>query len=214
MSYAGFYADTEITAFKDPDYSDYKIIKVMIAIIGLDLDSKAAAEKIFVKEFNDIQKERKVFYSRKAMDIIAISSLDIYPPTRKYTQEQFNTLIEENEFDSILLIELIDEYSTKTYVPETSYTTETGRIYGNNFNSSSTTVKSGGYYVSKPRIKMDLKIYDTINSKTIWVANTFTKGNGYAEFNDLMKSAAKETVNRLIKDDLFKPKTEPFLQKE
>lgn len=207
-SYAGIFsaADAKTTAFKDPDYKDYKIIKVMITIPGLDLDSRAKSEKTFVEKFTEARTASKTIFSKKAaIDVTAVSSLDILLPTRKYTQDEFEALIKEHEIDSILLIKVTAQYSDEIYMPESSYTTETGNVYGNVFNSFSTTVTSGGYSFSYPKAKMDLKLYDTITGKTIWMANAFASGNEFANFNSLMKSVAKETITKLTEADLVKP---------
>jgi len=194
-SHAGFLANTEITSIKDPAFANQKISNVLIWVVGLDLNSQSKAEKIFTKRFTE-----------KKINLSSISSLSVILPTRKYTDEELLRVIQESKADSILTIQLTDKYTEKTYVPESTNTTGTGALNGNQFHIDTNTYKSGGYYISKPRIKMELKLFNAVSGDTMWIADVLSMGNGFAGFEDLIKSVAKEVFKQLSKDGLFNSK--------
>ena len=58
------------------------------------------------------------------------------------------------------------------------------------------------YYVSKPRVRHEIVLFDVATRQTVWVGSSLTKGNARAGSDDLVESLAGETVKQLIKSGL------------
>jgi hypothetical protein len=103
-----------------------------------------------------------------------------------------------------LLIILTDAYTSKSYVPPTTTTRGTASSSGNVVNYYGTTQQYGGYYVSKPRVKYEIQLFDVETKKMAWISSSYTRGNAYAGFRTMANSLAAATVGQLAKDGLLK----------
>ena len=103
----------------------------------------------------------------------------------------------------MLTVTLTDSYTQKSFVPGSSKTTGSATLSGNVVNYSSRTQQSGGYYISKPRVRYELKLLDVSTGKTIWVATSRTRGNAFARFDTLIQSLSQTAIRKLQEDKLI-----------
>lgn len=198
---AGGCAVTELSSFTDPDFTNYHPARVMLTA-GLEhLDQKAEAEDIFLDAF-------------KGLDLSCCRSIDVLLPTRQYADEELFAALKKAQVQAVLLIRETDYYEDLAYVPQTSTTSSYGNLSANTYYSgnraytygtghgTSYTTTSGGYYVSKPRVRHELKLYDVPSKRVAWIGGAFTQGSGKAQFEHLIGSLARETARRLKKDGL------------
>ena len=61
---------------------------------------------------------------------------------------------------------------------------------------------TGGYYVSSPRVRHELTLYDRETKRMAWVATSLTKGDSQAGFEHLIRALADEAVETLADDGL------------
>lgn len=194
-------ASTEMRTFTDPDFKDYHCKHVLVAVRLPHLDQQADAEDVFLKKFADT-------------DVRCSRSVDILPPTRQFSDEEMFAVIAEQGIGSVLIIRETQYYEDQVYIPESSTTNTYGTLSANTYyhgntastygslNATSYTHKSGGYYVSKPRVRHELELYDVASRKVAWIGGAFTRGNAKANFKTLITALASETVKMFKKDGL------------
>lgn len=185
----------DITSFKDPTFSGYKISKIMFCSMEKDLREKNQIEEKFVKKFSN---------NKFLLD--PVSSLKFILPTKQYTIEDFNKIMNDNNIRSVMVITIIGSYNNQSYIPETSFTTISGYVNGNNLNATQNTVKNGGYYVSTEDLKFELRILDVATGNTVWLANSLASGTPYSSFNNLIAVVIKKTFKQMQKDGLLNEK--------
>jgi hypothetical protein len=113
-------------------------------------------------------------------------------------------LLSERKITGVLLITLTDAYSKQVYVPASSSTQGQATLSGNTINFSSHTEEYGGYHVSKPRVRYEIRLYDVAKGSTAWLATSLTRGNAFARFDTLIGSLADTSVEKLKNDGLLK----------
>ena len=184
-------ASTSITSFLDPSFSTKSFHRILIVSPFADLESRTKAESVFV--------ERLAKFS-----VEGIPSIRIFMPTRTYTTEELLKLLSENKVEGVLLVTLTDAYTTQAYVPASSSTYGQATLTGNTINYLSHTQQYGGYYISKPRVRYEMRLFDVLTGNTAWVATSVTRGNAFARFDTLIGSLAETTVEKLKEDGLIK----------
>jgi hypothetical protein len=185
-------AVTDITSFRDPAFSGRIYHKLLIFAPFKDIESRIKMENAF-----------KNWRPQSIHTAKRIPSIEIIVPTRSYTDEDIDEILLENSIDGVLLLIMTDAYSTQSYVPPTSSTQGFATFSGNVANYYQTTKQYGGYYVSKPRIKFEIYLYDVSLKKVAWMSSSLTSGNAFARFGTLANSLAGTTMKRLIKDGLL-----------
>jgi hypothetical protein len=183
-------ATTKITSFCDPEFKGKTFHRLLIYAPFKDIESRMEMENAFKIHF--------------ASPTIAVTSFRLIMPTRSYTDAELDNILMENKVDGIILIILTDAYSSQTYVPASSSTRGTASSYGNLVNYYATTQQYGGYYVSKPRVKYEIQLFDVGTKKIAWISSSLTRGNKFAGFGTMANSLAAATVNKLSKDGLLR----------
>lgn len=183
-------AATKMTAVRDPAASTLLYRNIVIIAPFSDLESRTIAENAFVQKLSE-------------HGVQGISSITLFLPTRTYTEKELLSIIEDAGADGILFVILADAYTKQTYVPQSSTTTGTASLYGNILSYSSQTQHSGGYYISKPRVRYEIRLFDVSTGNTAWLATSLTRGNSFAGFNTLVQSLARTAVQKLNEDGLI-----------
>ncbi|MBN3033199.1 MAG: hypothetical protein JW873_03810 [Candidatus Saganbacteria bacterium] len=178
-------ADTNVTSFRDPDFKDTVYKKLLIVVPFSDLDLKKTAEESLQKAF-------------QAKEIEVLIGFQTIPPTRDFSYEELSKILKTNGIDGVLILAVSDYWKDQAYVPETSTSRGSAYIIGNSIQYNSTTNKSGGYYISKPRIKFECRLFDVKTGKVAWMATSMTRGNAFANFTVLADSLAEKIVQYLI----------------
>ena len=189
--FIGGCASTSMTTFRDPSFATTIYHRILVVAPFVDLESRTKAEAAFV--------ERLAKYS-----VEGVPSIRIFMPTRTYTNEELLKLLSENMIDGVLLVTFTDAYTTQAYMPASSSTYGQATLTGNTVNYSAHTQQYGGYYISKPRVRYEMRLYDVLTGNTAWVATSLTRGNAFARFDTLISSLADTAVEKLRDDGLLK----------
>ena len=67
------------------------------------------------------------------------------------------------------------------YIPETSSSQGDVSLYGNSLYYESYTREYGGYYVSKPRVKFEIRLFEVKSGEIAWIAISLTRDNAFAD---------------------------------
>lgn len=180
-------AKTNISSFKDPSASNYKLQKIMVIASNLKFTSRESLEEKTATKLTE-------------NGVVGISSLTLFYPTRNYSDEEVVTILNNNNIDGILLLELSDAYSKQTYVPPSYSSKSKGTVVGNQVNINTTTYQYGGYYLNKPIVFFNLKLISTKDGQSLWVGSSRTRGNAFANVDDLFNSLSETAINKLTED--------------
>lgn len=188
-------ASTTITSFKDPQYKTTTFNRILVIANFSNLQRRWRVETQLVKEFQRI-------------GVFAIEYLNLFPPTRDYTDEEKINQLVNNNIDSFIMIDAGESGVSQVYIPQIgSYTTKTGKvnIYGNaaTYDEKSTTTNYGGYVISKPWAHFNAKLFNASNGQNAWIASAFTGGNGLAGFDTVIDSFCWKMVQQLIDDGII-----------
>jgi len=174
----------------DPSIPSRSYQTILVIAPFADLESRKIAEDMFVTKLSP-------------SGVLGLPSLSILFPGRNYSNEEFSKLILDSGADGILLVTLTDAYTEQTYVPPSSYSTGTATLQGNVARYSATTQHYGGYYISKPRVRYDIRLFDVSTGQTAWMGTSLTRGNAFARFPKLVESLADTAVEQMRKDRLI-----------
>lgn len=195
-----------VSSFKDPGFDiDHKYNSIVVAATNLPLDERIQAEKYMVK-----------LASKKG--IRAIAGMKIMPPTRVNDKRSIAIALRNSGASGLLLLWATSKETREQYIPPTvisggsSYTTGTvsqlGGIYTFNALTQYTPpVIIGGFTVEKPTATYKAALYDIKSGRKVWIADIRSRGNAYASYMTLARSAAEETINKLDKDGLINPQS-------
>jgi hypothetical protein len=181
---------TQINSFKDPAFTGKTFQRMVIIAPFAGIGSRKKVEQTTSVEL-----------AKHA--VTGIPSMEIFLPTRTYTENDVLRILKENRIDSVLFLTLTDAYSQQVYIPGSSTTQGFGTLQGETINFFSTTYHSGGYYLSKPRLRFTMKLYDAETGKLAWIATSLTGGNVFAEFDDLINSLITTTIQKLQEDGVL-----------
>lgn len=195
---AGCGPRTKISSFVDPAYrgDGRHFSSVAVFASGVGLEEQQIIEDSVVAAF-------------AAHEIRALRGMDVIPPTRSYSDEEWADLVRATGVEALLFFAVGGKDTTETYIPPTYYpgsTTGTATTYG-----STTYIDiqqqpgytTGGYSVSKPFAAYSASIISVADGSKAWQADATAGGNSFHSFNDLSKQVAKETVEQLVADGLF-----------
>jgi len=171
-------ATTQITYIINPGLSERGYGRILIAAPFYDLELKKDFEEEFARDFYSIK-------------VDAFTSLDLFPPYKNYNEKEINETLDEYEIDGILVVALTESFTTEKFVPD--YLSV----------SSSKIIHRGSYFVKKPNMKFNIRLYDRKSGEAAWVASSLTKGNAWAESHTLADSLAKVAVDTLQKEQLL-----------
>lgn len=193
-------AASKVASYKDPSApSDYQNLVVVAG--NLPLEQRAEAEKTMVEKAG-------------AHSVQAIPGMSVLPPTRELSSEAISAAISSSGADAVMMMWAIDYSLNEVYVPPTvispgsSVTTGTITGYGNSYTLNTTTTYNppsifGGFTVSKPTAQYGAALYDVETGKRVWVAEISSRGNAFADYTDLARSAAAEAIRKLAEDGLI-----------
>lgn len=184
-------ASTSITSFRDPSFATKTFYRILVVSPSADLESRTKAESAFV--------ERLAKHS-----VEGIPSISVFMPTRTYTNEELLKLLSENSIDGVLLVTLTDASTKQVYIPASSSTYGQATLSGNTVNYSANTQQYGGYNISQPRLRYEMRLYDVLTGNTAWVATSLTRGGAAVKFDTLIGSLADTAVEKLKEDGLLK----------
>jgi hypothetical protein len=190
-------ARTNVTSFVDPAYREtHTFLSVAVFALGVGLEERQTIEGTVAQRFAE-------------HGIRALRGIDLVPPTRQVTEEEWSRAVVASAADTLLLIAKVGQDVSHVYVPPTYYpgtTSGTAQTFGNttSFNfTQSPGYTTGGYTISKPLATYTAVLLNVQDGQPVWKADAHSRGNAFANYNDLGRSLADETVKKLIADQLF-----------
>ena len=184
-------AKTTLTTIRNPELFQIKFGKILVVAPFSDIGMRKQTEDAFIAKFN-----------LSGMD--AISSMQRIPPVKDYSEQELLKILEQDKIDGILVAGLKDYWTSQTYVPKSSSSRGSATLYGNSLYYRSYTQEYGGYYISKPNVKFEIRLFDSRSGQVAWLATSLTKGNAFADYNTLANSLAKKVVKMLIEENILK----------
>ena len=183
-------ASTSITSIKNSSL-EYRIFSGILIIAPF---SDLQMQREFENEFASI------FYSIK---VDAFTGQEVIPPIKNYNEQELNKILNSYSIDGIIVVSFVDYFNTETYIPPSSKTTGTASIIGNYLYYKQQTQYYGGYNIIKPNMKFEIRLYDRKSGEIAWRATSLTRGNAFADINDLVSSLARTTIKMLLEDGIL-----------
>ena len=180
-------ASTDISSVYQPNIKSEDFSYMMVAVPFQDLNLRKESETLFLNYMN-------------ASGIRAIRAIDVLPPIKQYSTEEISSILKKNGVTAVMIISLSDSYTEQSYIPQSSNTTGSATISGNIISGQSRTTTSGGFYVSKPRLKFEIVLFIPGSDDIMWKATTFTRGNAFADEFLLLDSLAQEVISKFVLD--------------
>ncbi len=174
-------------SFVDPDYQNYKAKNILLVVKGRSNEMQIETERYLKK-----------YFAKTRVKITALRN--IFPPTRKWTNEEMYQILLNRKVDSILTVtegnrsKKTTQYATRT----NSNTNIQGTTYGNSFNANAnTTSTTTNITHSKSIAEFTATLSDLKNGKTVWLSNINISAGG--NFFTTNKGDAKGVSKRIIK---------------
>ena len=183
-------AETRLETVRNPNLSRIKFKKILVVAPFTDIGLRRQTENAFVSKFT-------------STEVQSVSSLQILPPIKDYTDSELMGILDRDRVDGILTIALKDYWTSQSYVPRSSSTQGSANLYGNSLSYSSYTQEYGGYYVSKPNVNFEIRLFDRRTGEVAWLVSSTTSGNAFADYRDLANSLAKKVVSELKKENML-----------
>lgn len=180
-------ATTEVATIRNPAVSNIQYDLILVSAPFTDLELRRNTEQAFVAELSDY-------------GVAALPAIDVFPPLKQYSETEIADEIARRGVDAIMSVVITDYYEDQSYVPPTTTTTGSASVYGNTVYGQSTTQTHGGYYLSHPRVRFDINLFDGNVGEVAWRATTFTAGNAFANASSLMASLSRSVVLEYARD--------------
>jgi len=183
-------ATTGISSIANPKFAEKSFKKIVIAAPFSDISLRKQTEQEFTCQFI-------------MTSALAIPSLDVIPPFKDYSEPEILEILRKNRIDAVFVVALTDFWMSKTYIPKSSSTSGTVSAFGGSLHYQSYAQEHGGYYVNKPRLEFDVRLFDVESGEAVWMATSLTKGNAFAHYKTLCISLAGRVVDKLIEDNII-----------
>jgi len=174
---------THVKGFTDRDFQGYHLVKIAVRAPNASFMFGELLEKSMVEKLRD-------------KGVQAESFMEIFPPTRQWTNEQVATELGQKGFDTIMYVNLVGSGSSTQTVGYIN--TGNAFAYGNmaTFNSVSVPITGRSRYTSTR-----ITIYDVATARTSWVGDSSTNAGGLAFVDDKTQTddIAKEVTDTLAK---------------
>jgi len=160
-----------------------KFRKLLVIAPFSDIALRKQTEHVFIKKLN-------------SLGVDAILGIELIPPVKNYNEQELLNISEQDHIEGILAVALQDYWTSRVYIPKSSSSQGNVSLYGNSLYYQSYTQEYGGYYVTKPRVKFEIRLFGVKSNQVAWMATSFTRGNTFADYNDLVNSLAKEVIKK------------------
>lgn len=160
-----------------------------IASWGINSDEDSTFHKIFVMvlirdlEYRIIL-ENKIVSELNKSGVIAIQSLKKISPVERYSKDDFDTLLQKNNFDGFLMVKYegsIEEKKNKE-----------GISYYKYYRKFSRPTRRKGYIESHKIVILESVLFSVLSEKNIWAATTKTQDSSGPE--DLAQSFCEAII--------------------
>lgn len=175
-------SQTNLFSWRDSTYSDGYINNILVMAIVKDLEFRNAYENAVYNILND-------------NNIKAVKSLSILSPAKKYTEEEFELILQENNLSGILFINYqgteIERIDSK------------GRTFYKFYKNVLKTTARQGYYEVHRTVLVETSLFSAVSEKIVWLATAKTI-DAY-DIDDLANSLAQEIIKNLSENRLIIP---------
>lgn len=165
---------TTITSWQENPSEEKPYKKVFVMVLIRDLEYRIIMENKIVSELN------------KA-GIQAVQSLKKLSPVERYVKDDFDTLLQKNNFDGFLMIKYEGSIEEKVK--------RDGIKYYKYYRKFSRPIRRKGYIESHKIIILESVLFSVLSEKNIWAATTKTKDSSGPE--DLSESFCLAILNDL-----------------
>lgn len=181
---------THIQSIRDPELSYKSYRRIVVLANFKDIESRQMAEQVFVDGISRYH-------------VLCAPSTELFDASIRHSNEEILDTLKSQRVDGILVITLSDVDVEQIYVPPSSTTSGKARVWGDTVYFDSTTTTYGGYFVSRQRVKFEIKMLDVANGKISWQASTITRGTNFTDIKGLMESLADSTIWEMKKQRLM-----------
>lgn len=177
-------ASTKTTSFTDPAFEGEQYNSFVVNIFNADFQSQEMIAS-------------KTCEALVTAGAECTSALEVFPPTRSFSNEKKARILEERDIDGYLLIFIGDGSASSQYIGSQQFGTVD--VYGNY--ATVNTSSSANYSYSRQE-GYDLMLIDTETRDKAWVGGARTSGQGLANVTDtaFASSLARSVVEALEKD--------------
>ena len=183
-------ASTSITSIKNPSLAYIIFSNILVIAPFSDLQMQRDFEDEFAS----------MFYSIK---VDAFTAQEVIPPIKNYDEQELNKILNSYGIDGIMVVSFVDYFTSETYIPPSSKTTGSASIIGNYLYYKQKTQYYGGYNIIKPNMKFEIRLYDRKSGEIAWRATSLTRGNAFADIDDLLSSLARTTIKLILEDGIL-----------
>lgn len=178
---------TKLSSVKYPDYTSRTFRNILVVC-----ETKNQSNKQILEDYLAQKLQQK--------NTASIQSYKLFSLTAELTDEQKKEIILNNSIDALLIIDLGEIGVKESYLPFFT-TVNTRNQNGETVTNSS---YSGGYNIERPFAEFNINLYDAKTGNIAWSANSYTDGNGLANFNDVYRSFSDEIVADILEKELIK----------
>lgn len=168
---------------------------ILVMAAEMPLNSKISAETTMSESLSN-------------RGVRAVRAIDLFPPTRSFTDSEMDEAIARERIDAILVLTLDEKGSSTGYMPQTTVpgtTTGTATRVGNTYYYQAQTTPSysyGGFGVQYPTGNYSARLYNAMSKKMMWTASGSAIGHAYQNHSDLMPGIASGIVGRMVSDKI------------
>ncbi|MCB4755810.1 MAG: hypothetical protein LHV69_02415 [Elusimicrobia bacterium] len=179
-------ATTSFLGIQDPSYSQFKPRKILVFSLERNLLYKTITEDSFAGKLLECGVESQ-------------KSVNIFLPTRNYSEKEIKSEIENKGFDSILTFSKNKEETKDIFYPMT--TTTSGHIDKSGRFSSTSQNVSGHSVISIT--EGDLQLIEIKSLNKVWVGSFSTVGKNHASYNTIVNSISSKALNDMIRKGII-----------
>ncbi len=180
-------ASTNMTSFTDPAFKGSTFHHLLVIARSNNLSTRLWLESNLVQEFTENR-------------IPAKEGILLFPPTRTFTDEQMRDSLLLHRFDAYIVIDVGETGVESIYIPPTQAVTQTTHNTTNRWTSTTTII--GGGSIDKPWAKVRTTMIEASTNAVVWIADSFTGGNGLASFSTVIDSYCGKVLEQLNKAGL------------
>jgi hypothetical protein len=177
----GCSTSTNISSWQEETTTSEKFGKIFVMVLIRDLEYRIIFENKLVSELNKT-------------GIQSVQSLKKISPVEKYTKDDFDTLLQKNNFDGFLIVKY--EGSLEENVKKD------GTTFYKYYRKFSRPTRRKGYIESHKIVILESVLFSVLNEKSVWAATTKTKDSSGPE--DLAKSYCEAIIKNLKDHNLIR----------
>jgi len=185
---------------KEPEPKKYE--RLAVVVMSPNTSNRATVEDAIASQFRS--KVIKAYATFNTFPFAGqMGTLDLDTAT---IQRKIRERVNENHFDALLTIVLLDKQKEERYVEGSSISIAApvyGYPYYGYYSYAYSTVYSSGYYTSTTSYFIESNLYDVASEKLVWTAQTKTENP--ASLDKEAPNFAKLIVDDMIVKKVIKP---------